>query len=746
MFNNILRGLIFIFIALSAPQSVACVGACELTRVCYSLSRIDYKQCSSERPFLDRGNDSRTNLLYLYQVATVGKIKPQPWGHLAYYSRYWPEIDPSDSSKLNLAQSKFSAESNKIEEENSKTDQRIENERSKKESGRYLKLLSDITGRNMSTFVLPNGLDYRTLDGDSCGSNNLEIASMFLERILTLKVDSSEKSKLAELRHKVLAICSSVDAQASSSLVRELGAVKGTSLLSSYTQYLAAITLFYSAQPSEARCLFEELENSDDPWLAELATYLNIRVSLVEATKEWGGYSDSKSVDLNAVAEAQTRIERYLKLYPNGRFAKSARALLRRVDYLKGDTPSLENRLYDLFENALRSRLNESEVEPIINEIDRLSSYIKGLPPYHHPLIATAGILAKIRLPREGEPPRNSGQYRKMLELTLGELSTHEKQFESYNSIHLYPYTKALILHELNRDNEALALLTNEVSEGPLKESILILKARVYEKSGDLKSARVIWRDLRSHIDPLMQDGMIPIETSLAINYLLDNDLISLFADQNGVNAPGLSDVIFSYLATIDEIKAILANEKISNGVKRQARQATLARLLVTKNYPEFQAIYSLSKYSSDPFNQVAPFVDLLQKNPKDPVALTEIGSFLITQNEILGHLTPCSLAGSIQDEIMKNGRNDRIFSYRNTDQPLSYFTEAITQFKQTKNDLMEAKALHHTIYCFKSGVHKESCQWKDISAVPESERRTWFRRVKSLKDNKWTRDVKHYY
>lgn len=104
--------------------------------------------------------------------------------------------------------------------------------------------------------------------------------------------------------------------------------------------YIRAADAFYAGQWDQARGELGALTAASDPWVRETAAYLTIRVEYAAAQAlafgEYGDFDPAK-VDRAAVKRGLLADAAYLKTWPSGRYAASALGLVRRGLWLAGD-------------------------------------------------------------------------------------------------------------------------------------------------------------------------------------------------------------------------------------------------------------------------------------------------------------------------------------------------------------------------------------------------------------------------
>jgi len=107
-----------------------------------------------------------------------------------------------------------------------------------------------------------------------------------------------------------------------------------------FARYLDGAGAFYAGRFEGAATAFAGLAKAPDPWVAEASRYMAARTALnaaqATAFDEYGSLLEPERRDRATLARARQGFEDYLKAYPGGAYAASARGLLRRVAWLAG--------------------------------------------------------------------------------------------------------------------------------------------------------------------------------------------------------------------------------------------------------------------------------------------------------------------------------------------------------------------------------------------------------------------------
>jgi len=222
-----------------------------------------------------------------------------------------------------------------------------------------------------------------------CQSNSAAAVTGFLEALQQAALPAADARALAAARLQLTGHCEGSPRPLPTNLP-DRGAG------SEFTRYLQAAAAFYGAQYEQADALFAGLTGAASPWLAETARYLRIRAPLNQAQQkaagEWGDL-DLDKMDQAALTRAEARIDEYLRLYPQGRYAVSARRLYRRVDWLQQDHESLARRFAEAFRNGDGNYF-------LLTELDRkLLERLPAKAPAALPELLLVDSLRRLRSP-----------------------------------------------------------------------------------------------------------------------------------------------------------------------------------------------------------------------------------------------------------------------------------------------------------------------------------------------------------
>jgi len=261
-----------------------------------------------------------------------------------------------------------------------------------------------------------------------------------------------------------------------------------------YSNYVEGARLFYAENLPAADQQFGAVGRPKSGWLTETAAYMQFRVALAQAAKgavgKWGEVTEVDKRDLAAVDRADAARQTFLKSYPNGRYATSARDLSRRIAWLRGDGATL-GRDY----SAMLARHAAAGKEPdldTIHEIDR-----RIMPSGEGAGVTDATLLAVLDLMRLR--PKTEGYHADYEgpELSAAELAQQKQYFASQPDLFGYLQASEAYYHR-HRPREVLSLIpdaTHQAKFSYTQFSRQVLRGMALEAVGD-RNARGFWLSL----------------------------------------------------------------------------------------------------------------------------------------------------------------------------------------------------------------------------------------------------------
>jgi len=178
----------------------------------------------------------------------------------------------------------------------------------------------------------PTDTSYAEGEGSRCRSNDSGSAAFVAALGAARQVPEAERTALIAARRALQPNCSGPAGTIEAPVKSTMG--------KAFNRYLLGSVAFYGGDYDTAAAHFAALHGADQPWLRETADYMVGRVEVnraqVSAFDEYGSPRDAARIDAKVIAAGETALRTYLRDYPKGLYAASARGLLRRVYWLGG--------------------------------------------------------------------------------------------------------------------------------------------------------------------------------------------------------------------------------------------------------------------------------------------------------------------------------------------------------------------------------------------------------------------------
>lgn len=302
-----------------------------------------------------------------------------------------------------------------------------------------------------------------------------------------------------------------------------------------FAAYLDGARAFYEGRYADAAARFQALASSRQAWVREAARYMAGRIALNRAQAgafDSYGNLDLAKIDASGVADAKAGFEAYLKTYPSGAYARSARGLLRRVAWFGG-------RKTDLADGLARALAARGAPGPamldLVSEADR-KLFADAAPAD----VRDPTLLAVLDLMRM----RHADSDASVQPIDKTTLEAQAPVFAGNPA--LFDYLRAV--HALNVEADpagALARLPEAPPPGPmtyLAVSQQMVRGLALEAEGKAAAARAHWRALMPVARPPFQHAAL--ELGLAMNLERAGDLDAVFADGSPITDPDLRELL----------------------------------------------------------------------------------------------------------------------------------------------------------------------------------------------------------
>ena len=322
-----------------------------------------------------------------------------------------------------------------------------------------------------------------------------------------------------------------------------------------YLAYLRTANAFYTGDFAAARNGFVALAHARSPWVEETAAYMPVRIGLraavAGASGKYGDF-DAAKVDKTQVAEARAAIAAYLRAYPQGRYADSARGLVRRVLWLEGNQTELAR----IYEGLLTQTPADSEASAdLAEEIDlRVLGTNNGDGQIPSPDLAKAGGTPLLLAINDLERMRQS-EAGKPLPLSAADLAAQQGQFAGHED--LYGFLAATRSFYAGEDPKGVMAMIPDAAHQPhftpLAFSRQVLRGQALARAHDPNEAG-FWRDLLTGASPLYQRPLA--ELGLALRWQRDGRVDQVFAPASPVEDPTTREILAQTLASPAMLRA----------------------------------------------------------------------------------------------------------------------------------------------------------------------------------------------
>jgi hypothetical protein len=348
-----------------------------------------------------------------------------------------------------------------------------------------------------------------------------------------------------------------------------------------FASYIYAAQSFYDGDFDLAVERFRNLSQRREPWVREASTYMvgrsELNLAMSRSINEYGEIDVPAKRDRASALAAGAAFEAYLKAYPSGRYASSARGLMRRVHWLAGDTAALAN---DFGAQVVRKGpLDGADSDAaLVDEMD------EKLPM---PTNQTAGILspvmlAVIDLQRMRQPGEGFADGEQLSRddccgpaITKAEI---ERQRELFGGdTELYDYVRAAEAYFVrHQPREVLQLIPDAAHQqrfSYLQFSRQMLRGLALQDVGDRNARAFLLTLFPGAIQPYQRGAL---ELALAMQEEKSGRLDLVFAPGSEVRHPIIRQLLLEHIAGPD----LLRQQASRPDVPKLEREAALYMLL----------------------------------------------------------------------------------------------------------------------------------------------------------------------
>jgi hypothetical protein len=542
-------------------------------------------------------------------------------------------------------------------------------------------------------------------------------------------LSDAERARLTEERNQMAPSCAdgaSANAEDSSATPSQL-----SGLARDFETYLGGAKAFYAGSFDQALAQFKTLDKTEDAWLRETSRYMIGRTLLnkaqVGAFAALDGAPEPKVTDQASLSAAETELNGYLAAYPNGRYAASARGLLRRLYWLGGDKTRLAGEYGWQIQHLTDSAANLDSSD-LAQEID--SKYLGGDGQAHDPNLLAVQDLMKLRADGRSKP-----------KFPTTDLETQAPDFLGHEA--LFGYLKAARAYYADGDSAATLRLLGPAQPGSLSPPFLAfsretLRGQALMASGQYDAAIDQWKRLMASASMPWQKEAV--ELGLAMSWERAGSLNKVFLPETRIASPRIRTILLRYAAGPILLRQAVADPQSTSSERRTALFVLLFKEATRGHYTGFLRDYAPAELTKEPSDSSDGLIKLstfswagtneeyqcpalravvseLAADPRASHGLLCLGEFVRAAG-----LESFESAAPKPDEL---GGGKSIFP----GEPFSrgeIYKKLIADPSTPDKD--RAYALYRAINCYRPAGTNE-CGGKD---APVAERKAWFNMLKS--------------
>ncbi|MFN3517076.1 MAG: hypothetical protein ACK4YM_07945 [Novosphingobium sp.] len=593
----------------------------------------------------------------------------------------------------------------------------------------------------------------RSYAGSRCQSYAGGSAALVAAMKANTALPESERSALITARAEAEAVCKS--ATAYSRRYADKGKLEPLSRFTALPQvtskpgreflgYITAADAFYAEAWDDARSGFAGLAGASDPFVRETAAYMLIRVEFAAAQAgafgEYGDYDPAK-LDRAAVKRGLEALSAYLKSYPQGRYAASATALLRRGLWLAGNYEGLSSSYAGMLE---RTSPNDESAALLVEEVDTKLLFNPDARKTRltGPLLLATRLLIDMRDDSYGEGPPKPGISAQALDAMAPQFAAVPDLFSYLQATHAFYYAKDYRrVLQLVPDDARRASHTNLSFSRQLLRGMALAALKDPNQGG-------FWQELLGGAKGPWQRPLA--ELGLAMHWERAGRIDAVFAGGSPISDPAIRSQLITYSSSPALLRKIVRDPANRATERDLALYTLLANQLVLGRYGDFAGdvklpapiaggaatIFTRGRVSAEyPCAPIAVTAAALAKNPEDIPGRLCLGDFfrLNGLDGLRGPYDPRpgsdELGGVV--EGFSGKRNFRS----------EFYSAIIADPRAGAND--KAYALYRAVMCYApSGLN--DCGGAE---VPKAQRKAWFERLKrDYPQSRWAKMLRYYW
>jgi hypothetical protein len=395
------------------------------------------------------------------------------------------------------------------------------------------------------------------------------------------QVPAAEKQRLEAARTAFVPNCSGAGAPPAPAPV---GASSPAG--KAFEAYLKGAADFYGGRFDSGKAAFAGLAQAPDPWLRETGLYMVARTLLNRAQQssfdEYGSLAEPARRDMAGIAAAGAAFEAYLKAYPKGLYASSARGLTRRVAWLGDKQPALAA----AFDRQLAGSGpfdGAWDAVALTEEIDSSLLAAGGGGAAHDPLLVAVADLQRLRCVDNPDTPAEDCAPR----LRRDELDRQAPLFARDPA--LLGYLRAAEAWFVRRQSrEVLALIPDAAHQKRftyVEFSRQVLRGTALDAVGD-RNARGFWLSLfDGAVQPYQREAL---ELALALHEERSGGVARVFAPDSKVRHPLIRQLLLENVAGPDLLRQQARDPRAPKQEREVAAFVLLAKELRRGFYRDF--------------------------------------------------------------------------------------------------------------------------------------------------------------
>ncbi|MDO8331685.1 MAG: hypothetical protein Q7T36_14560 [Fluviicoccus sp.] len=546
--------------------------------------------------------------------------------------------------------------------------------------------------------------------GSPCQSNSAPSTTAFLEQLDVAELNLAEARALAGARLQLNGLCEGDTFPPLSSLPR-------TGIAGDFSRYLAAATAFYAGHYEESESLFQSLTSSTQPWLAETARYMLLRVPLnhaqVMATNEWGNFERAK-LNMEQLKLALQRTDSYLAYYPQGRYAASANGLYRRIYWLMGDHERLAAR-YDA------DWRNDTALSLLAEVDDKIFVQQEDFYPRSMPELFLVNALRSQRATESEKPRPTADQLQKRINDTFGNTAPAWSGYLLASQRYFVDGNYALSLQATTLPAEPVLPMDITAFSTQILHGLSLASLQRWD------DAEQHWR----HLLEVEQDRLRTPLLQLALAMTLEraDKLDTVFAPDSPVSNTVFRQPLLG-IAPAPLLRTVMAGQHLPLDERKAAAVRLLRKDLTRARYTDFLTDLPLADaLGPNDFSAPSRAVDngaydcpslpdavrTLETRPTSAQHLNCLGDYFREYSDHGYEAPRADLLGGSPDRF---GSRDR--------SSLDLYRQVMADTTAPDND--RAYALYRALRCFATSGSNH-CDTQD---VPKAQRKRWYTQLKT--------------